>query len=460
MRRVHRLALLGLLGLLVGAAACGGPNTSPTPQPLAFSPCGEAEAPTGEQGTRHKFCAQIHVTESNGADRVVQVLAISNKASDPIAGRTVLVYHPGGPGISAVELVAEDPLAVDMARFTILTWDGTTASQVPGACGPASNAFGVNRDPAKLADEAPKVVKECLGGFGGKDDVGAAAAAAELEAIRVAIGVDKLNVLAVSYGTAIAEDYIRMHGEHVDRAVLDGPLALEVPWSARLQAVGASLALGTEGLVASCTTERCMALANGTGSLAYGALRAALVAQAPPVGGGNTVLTATMIDQATLLALRSDNYWVPWATAVDVALGGDGTDLWALGEKEYFDLDRAVFYRSLCADINVPPDPAAYGTPQDALLRAYTSALAPCAGYPHTTLPAARGKLTGSVRIFASAKDPLTPFGLLASAPTLQAFGTVCQTDVAGHTSLRDAVSGPLELAFVTGADHGDGCAP
>jgi hypothetical protein len=176
---MRRIALLALFAL--GAAACGS-EASPTPTAtvaagLAFSPCGEAEGLQGEEKARHKFCAQIEISESTGFKRAVQILVISDKRSDPIADRRILVYHPGGPGVSAVDAVAADPLAVDLTRYAILTWDGTTASVVPGACGPASSKFGVNREAATLADEARKVVTECLAGFGGRDDVGALAAA-------------------------------------------------------------------------------------------------------------------------------------------------------------------------------------------------------------------------------------------------------------------------------------------
>lgn len=457
---MRRIALLALFAL--GAASCG-PESSPTPMArntagLAFSPCGEAEGVPGEQLTRRKFCAQIEVAESTGSKRVVQILAISDKDSDPISDRRILVYHPGGPGVSAVEAVGADPLAIDLTRYTILTWDGTTASLVPGACGPASSTFGVNRERATLVDEAQKVVKECLAGFGGPDDVGALAAAKELETIRLAIGVDKFDMLAVSYGTAIAEQYLRSYGQAVGRAVLDGPLALEVPWAARVQAVGEAMSEGARALASTCATERCLAVGNAANGVTYSELRRVLVLRAPPVGGGNAKLTGTIVDQATLLALRSESYRAPWMAAVDAALGGDGTDLWALGEKEYFDLDRAVFYRSICSDINVPPTFEAFGAPQDQLLWSYTSTLAPCNGYPHTPLAVAPKSPSAQVLILASPNDPLTPSTLLDSAPELSAAGTVCKTDVVGHTSLRDPVFGPVELGFLAGNAPGEAC--
>lgn len=49
-----------------------------------------------------------------------------------------------------------------------------------------------------------------------------AASADDLEDLRRAVGAEKLSLLAHSYGTALALDAIRRHGEHLDRVVLAG----------------------------------------------------------------------------------------------------------------------------------------------------------------------------------------------------------------------------------------------
>ncbi len=447
-----RSILLACLAVL-GAASCAPEQRSPEPgDALAFVRCGQVEAPpsTG-QGPRNKFCAQVTVRDSMGFERILQLLLVSDQERDPLADRRVLVYHPGGPGVSAVELTGQDPPAVDLATFVVLAWDGTTASTTPGTCGPASMAFGMNRSVEHLAADAKAIGEECLGGFGGLEDIGAAAAAEELESIRVAVGVETFDLLAISYGTAIAEHYLRMHGGSVRRAVLDAPLALEAGWPQRLEAVGRALADGADALARSCATERCSALAVPGGTLGYAAVRRAVLAAAPTVGGGQATFSATIFDQAAQLALRSDASWPAWSDAVDAALGGDGTALWAIGEKEYFDLDRAVFYRSLCADIDRPADPAAYGSPADDLLRAWTTALAPCTAFPHRDLPAMSTGRDADVLILASDHDVLAPASLLDAAPDLRSLGRVCHTGVVGHTSSRDPSFRTVVSGFLTG---------
>jgi len=49
-----------------------------------------------------------------------------------------------------------------------------------------------------------------------------AASADDLEDLRRALGAEKLSLLAHSYGTALALDAVRRHGEHLDRVVLSG----------------------------------------------------------------------------------------------------------------------------------------------------------------------------------------------------------------------------------------------
>jgi pimeloyl-ACP methyl ester carboxylesterase len=48
------------------------------------------------------------------------------------------------------------------------------------------------------------------------------ASADDLEDLRRAVGAEKLSLLAHSYGTALALDAVRRHGEHLDRVVLAG----------------------------------------------------------------------------------------------------------------------------------------------------------------------------------------------------------------------------------------------
>ena len=51
--------------------------------------------------------------------------------------------------------------------------------------------------------------------------------AADLEDLRVALGVDQLTPLGVSYGTAVADAYARLYPEHTAALILDSPVPVE-----------------------------------------------------------------------------------------------------------------------------------------------------------------------------------------------------------------------------------------
>ena len=49
----------------------------------------------------------------------------------------------------------------------------------------------------------------------------------DLEAVRTALGIEKISLLGVSYGTAVAGYYARLFPQHTDRVVLDSPEPIE-----------------------------------------------------------------------------------------------------------------------------------------------------------------------------------------------------------------------------------------
>jgi pimeloyl-ACP methyl ester carboxylesterase len=440
--------VLAVLGWAV-FDACTGSSLAPTPGPAEASlsrcddvlPIGDGEEDDGSPRL-HAYCLPMTMpSRHEGWQEQVQAVVLADSGHDPLADRTVLVYHPGGPGISAYQTLLSDPPPIDFGTYALLSWDGTSAEIVPSSCGPDTTAFGTQRDRHNLHESARKTARDCLFGFGGEADVGAWAAAEELEAIRRELGIERFDLLAFSYGTAIAEAYLSMHPEHVRRALLDAPIALEVPWAGRLRAVGAALRDGAARLARSCSTDTCIeVLRDAPPAQSYEALRSAVLAEERLVGSGSLTLTPVMFDQATELALRSEDFWPAYAQAVEEALAGDGSALWRMGDQHFFGVDRSVFYRSICADIDRPSKPADYVVDDDPLIFAYSSELAPCAGFPRGVVRSAgpAPEAPPDVLVVASRHDVMAPAALLALAPRLQSLSAVCVTDVMGHTSFHD----------------------
>ncbi len=463
---MRRLALLLLSLVVVGG--CSADEPSPTDPPAALRPCDEAYdgrsderlPPTGQpppaDGWVHAHCLQLTLSRTPGWEQVVQAVVLSDRSADPLEGRRLLVYHPGGPGISAVARLLGQPPAVDPARYAVLAWDGATASTTPGACGPATITFLGERTVEDFADAALPAAEECDVGYGSAAELGAWAAAEELEELRVVLGVESVDLLTQSYGTAIAEAYLRMYPERVGRAVLDAPFGLEVGWLERAEAVSNVLRQSVGELARSCTTAACVEAQRGAdGPAAYDALRRIILDRPPAVGSGSLGLTPVMLDQATLLALRHERHWPGYAAAVDEALAGDGTALYRIAERLFLDLDWAVFYRSICADMDRPARAADYLLGRGPLLFAYTSELAPCAGFPRGE-PRPAGELPAAqpeVLLVASPRDILAPAAMIATDQSLMRLGALCITHVNGHTGYHDETVRDLVHEFLAGAD-------
>jgi pimeloyl-ACP methyl ester carboxylesterase len=408
----------------------------------------------GSRAWSHVFCIQLTLARSSGWQQTVQAIVLSNQATDPLSGREPIVFHPGGPGFSVIWRTIQAPPAFDPDRYAVIVWDGNTAGDTPGPCGPASVRFLTERTPETYAGLARQVGTECKLGFGSPADVGAWAAAEELEAVRDHLGIDRFTLFTQSYGTAIAEAYLALHPEHVQRAVLDAPIGLDIPWTIRLNATRWALERAANALARICRGERCRGVTDAVpADGAYRTIRQAILAAHPRVGSGSLELTPVMLDGATLLTLHTSNLRDGYTKAVEDALGGDGTMLWRIGERSYLDLDRAAYYRSICADLQRPDSEAEYRAGNDPLLFAFASEFAPCVAFPHgqpRPVPSPTAAAP-DILILTSTDDPFSPESMISRSSALATLGSTCVTHVVGHTSYSDAAVRALVDRFIAG---------
>jgi pimeloyl-ACP methyl ester carboxylesterase len=402
----------------------GGHDDWPPPSPTSI-----------EIPERHYHCLQLPI-QSSGLDIVLQVVIVTDSTDDSLGSRQLLVFHPGGPGINPIDVLTAGPPAVDLATTAVMAWSGSTAGIGPGECGTTTRDYITQRTRADYAALAPVVAKDC---FEASVRTGARGAADELETIRQALSADHLDFLAISYGTAVAEAYLWKYPTHVRRAALDAPLGLDVPWVTRLNEV-TRVANG-----------RANVMATAAAGQPYRALREAILAASPTVGSGALELSAVMIDQAALFAMRDPASEVGWAEAVEDALGGDASALWRMAEQTYLDVDLQAYYSSICADIDHPMAYADYGQVEDPLGFAYASGLAPCAGLARPARPAQGvvGELSPDVLITGSPRDPLTPFSLISADSFLAGMGDACSFDVLGHTTYPEPTLRQKLLDFI-----------
>ena len=132
------------------------------------------------------------------------------------AGSPTLVYLSGGPGGAGIEeMLAVMPLVPTLQeRYRVIGFDqrGTGGS-------------GLLRCPALERDvrlRSAAAGEDCARRLGpARVHYGTPDSVEDLEAIRVALGVDRLTLFGISYGTELALAYARAHPDHVDRLLLD-----------------------------------------------------------------------------------------------------------------------------------------------------------------------------------------------------------------------------------------------
>jgi pimeloyl-ACP methyl ester carboxylesterase len=137
------------------------------------------------------------------------------------APRGVLLVLSGGPGQPGLFLLArfvEKALAAEKRRYRVVVFDqrGTGAGALD--CEAMQQQMGAS----DLFPPTAGAVRACAAKLGdrrqfyGTDDV-----VEDIDALRRALGVDKIALDGVSYGTYVAERYALAHPDHVSKLVLD-----------------------------------------------------------------------------------------------------------------------------------------------------------------------------------------------------------------------------------------------
>ncbi len=181
---------------------------APAMASLRWSGCGDVEAE----------CARVPVPlDRSGAVKGSVPLRIA-RYSEP-SDKPTLLYLSGGPGGAGVREFADvlfevEPLA---RRYQLVSYDqrGTGYSGL-------IRCRALERDARLRSTRAGAACATDLGarrGLYGTDD-----SVEDVEALRQALGVQKLTLFGISYGTKLALAYARAHPDRVERLALDSVL--------------------------------------------------------------------------------------------------------------------------------------------------------------------------------------------------------------------------------------------
>ncbi len=218
---------------------------------LPFNPCPDAP---------NLGCARLAVPLDPANPSGPQItLAVRRLLAGATPSQDALVGLAGGPGQAAIPLTSSFALEMAPALQTrdLISFDqrGTGASS-PLQC----PALQLNAPPAPDAELCAKEIGPSRGDYTTADSV------ADIEAIRVAGGYQKLVLFGTSYGTKVALEYAERYPQNVEALVLDstvlpnGPDPLQRSTFAEIPAALADL----------CTAGACAAItANPLGEIAH-----------------------------------------------------------------------------------------------------------------------------------------------------------------------------------------------
>lgn len=201
---------------------------------LRFEPCELGQRNTA--ATTAAFCAPFEVPEDwdrpNGRRIGLHLAMIRSDAAAPAHDLAVLLA--GGPGQAATEVYprAAPGFAPLLRRRNLILMDqrGTGAShalQCRQDLDVAEGDSAERLDLAKLRTDT----RACLDEVAKDADPAqytTTAAVRDLEALRQALGAPQFDLVGVSYGTRVAQQYLMRHADGVRSVVLDSPVPNEV----------------------------------------------------------------------------------------------------------------------------------------------------------------------------------------------------------------------------------------
>ncbi|HEV8221111.1 MAG TPA: alpha/beta hydrolase [Streptosporangiaceae bacterium] len=380
MRRLHVARLPRLPGfsavfaslavLAAGLSACSGGSHPAAPAARSASSLSWHNCPNARVAMR---CATLTVPldYAHPHGRTI-TLALSEIPATAPSGQRLgpLLVNPGGPGGSGLELPpqlrAALPAAV-AARYDIIGFDprGVGDSRPALHCDPSFFAgvqppYPATSRTAGQMQAARAYAAGCERRFGWLlPHMTTADNARDLEAIRAALGVPKINYYGVSWGTYLGEVYATMFPGHVRRMVLDSVVD-PTGWSYK------------DGLMQAPAAQRRMVafftwIAQHDAVYRLGRTTAQVTAQyeaalhaltAHPVRGksGQPLIGPDELAETIVSAIYSTSLWPPLASGLAAYLHGHRTAALVFLDRNLAtdENEFAVFNAVTCADAASP----------------------------------------------------------------------------------------------------------
>lgn len=220
------------LAAALSAAPDAGKPAPPRHWQLGRLDLTSCELPHPNSGeTTAAWCKEFDVAENPGQSAgrhiTLHLAVIRSQAGRPEPD--IVVMLAGGPGEAATEGFANTAAYSGLLRHhhvLLLDQRGTGASN-PLTCTKTAKALQAQGDRAPAAETLRTFTAACLAEVQDKADpryYTTTIATGDLEQVRQALGAPPFDLIGVSYGTRMAQQYLMRHPEGVRSVVLDSPV--------------------------------------------------------------------------------------------------------------------------------------------------------------------------------------------------------------------------------------------
>lgn len=338
--RIRRCITL-FAGLIAASALSAGPAL---PASAASAHLGTASlhwTSCGAGATDGAQCARLTVPLdwSNPTGPTISLALSRVRAADPGKRIGTLLINPGGPGGAGAQLVASNVEVFPQQmrdEFDIVGFDprGVGGSTPTITCSEPVFDPNVTQFPQtaaqfnQLVAHNHAVGEDCLRHSGPLlAHIDAVSTARDMDAIRIALGQDKLNFLGLSYGSLLGNIYARLYPRHVRAMVLDGPIDHAAGPDAFVADENASTATSLQHFFTWCDQQTSCALHTAGARATFDRLLR-LEANGPlPAAGIPGGSPGEVVQQGVYQGLIITSQWPDLAEWIQQAVDGDASAL-------------------------------------------------------------------------------------------------------------------------------------
>jgi pimeloyl-ACP methyl ester carboxylesterase len=374
-----------------------------------------------------------------------------------------LVVNPGGPGGSGVDLAyyLSQGLPNEIVwKFDIVGFDPRgVGKSSPVECFSDQDLdanFGADPDPVsdaafnELVSLTRRMAQSCGDKYGDQLPLfSTEQAARDMDAIRAAVGDEKLTYLGYSYGTLLGATYAQLFPTKIRALVLDGAVdpTISSVASSEGQAKGFERAFTNFSTWCAANAGQCP-IAPDARAAATTALQAA---RAAPVGqSGGRRATAGWVFTAIISSLYSETRWPDLASALSDLQRGNPKGIFELADS-YAERDAQGKYSNLFdanLAVNCADDDESITVERARQLQAEWRVKYPlfgassalnlvCAQWPGKRDPYPAGKAEGAppIVVVGTKGDPATPYEQTPALAAMLGVGVVLTWEGEGHTA-------------------------